>query len=89
MTRSTFGQREAKRLAHTQATALKAHAEYVQGGAPRHKHDKRRDGSLIDRMLAWLSYFTLVFAAVITLTPDSAAAAALTIHSIVATALPG
>jgi len=89
MTRSTFGQREAKRLAHTQATALKEHAEYTRGGASRDKPGKRRDGSLIDRMLAWLSYFTLVFAAMVTLTPDSAAAAVLTVHTIVTTALPG
>ncbi len=89
MTRPAFGQREAKKLVHTQTTALKDHAEYLRNAAPRKNTRKRRDGSLLDRMLAWLSYFTLVFAAMVTLVPDNAAAAVVTVHTIVTTTLPG
>lgn len=89
MTRPAFGQREAKKLVYIQTSALKEHADYVRGDAPRKKTRRRRDGSLIDRMLAWLSYFTLVFAAMVTLMPDNAAAAVFTVHQIVTTALPG
>lgn len=89
MTRPAFGQREAKKLVYIQTSALKEHADYVRGGTSGKKPRKRRDGSLLDRMLAWLSYFTLVFAAMVTLMPDNAAAAVFTVHQIVTTAMPG
>jgi len=89
MTRPTFGQREATKLAHPQTIALKAHADYVRAGSPHKEAGKKRDGSLVDRMLAWISYFTLVFTAMVTLTPDGAAAAVVTVHDIVTTTIPG
>jgi len=88
MRRPAFGHREAKTLVYSKSSALKVHADYVRAGAPRKAVRPRRDGSPVDRMLAWLSYFTLVFTAAVVLTPDSAAAAAFHIHRAVTTALP-
>ncbi|GAB4352502.1 MAG: hypothetical protein Kow0026_10070 [Oricola sp.] len=87
MTRPAFGQREAKALDDAPQSTLKDHARYVRGSTPG-KKPRRRDGSVIDRVLAWLSYFTLVFTAVVALTPDSAAGAVVTVHRIVTTAVP-
>lgn len=85
MTRPAFGQREAKNLVYSRNSAVKDHAEYVRTATPSKKSRRRRDGSLLDRLLAWLSYFTLVFATMVTLMPENAAAAVFTVHQIVTT----
>ncbi|QKV19425.1 hypothetical protein [Oricola thermophila] len=89
MTKAAFGRRNAKVIASSADAVLKEHAEYRAGAKAEKTAAKNRDGSLIDRMLAWLSYYTLVFVSTVAMTPDTAAAAVMKVRQVVETALPG
>ena len=73
MNQPVFGRRDKKEIAAERGSVVRAHAEY--------KKEKRV--SMIEKIMTWLSYYTLVFATVAAFTPDSAVAAVLGVGQIV------
>ena len=84
MARAHFGQREAKTFAYSQDGILKEHADYGNGSKDRKPVRKRkRRLPIVDRILAWVTFLALAFAALNTFMPDTAVAAALGVGQIV------
>lgn len=72
MTKSAFGRRDVKEFSTGDSELVKAHMAYT-GTA---------DTPLIDRVLTWTSYYTLVFVTIAAFAPDQAAAAVLTVRAV-------
>ena len=87
MARPGFGKRNVKQIELNRKSALKVHADYVKKAPSTRqgpgKHQGKRP-SLGERIIVWLSYYTMVFAAVVMHAPDTAVAAVRNIGDIAA-----
>lgn len=86
MARPEFGKREARPLDRESSRALKVHADYVRKAAPRRSRGARGP-TVAERTAVWLSYYTLVFIAIVTFAPGTAVAAIRTASDCAATLL--
>ncbi|MAZ18454.1 MAG: hypothetical protein CL535_19270 [Ahrensia sp.] len=69
-----FGKRNAKRIDLTTDKAIRVHSDYVRKASPPGRKPKKRP-ALAERIVTWLSYYTLVFVTIATYAPDAAASA--------------
>ena len=78
MARSGSGSRAVKRIEPNRKSALKVQADYIKNARSTRQGQEKRQGKrppLGERIIVWLSYYTMVFAAIVMHTPDAAAAA--------------
>ena len=71
MAQPGFGKRDAKPIELTTDKAIKVHADYVRKASPPGRKPKKRP-ALAERIVTWLSFYTLVFVTIAALAPDAA-----------------
>ncbi len=74
MAHPAFGKRTVKPIELGRDKAIKVHADYVRKGSPPRRKRRKRP-PLAERIVTWLSYYTLVFVTIASQAPDVAVAA--------------
>jgi len=69
-----FGKRNVKKIELTTDKAIKVHADYMKKASPPGRKPRKRP-PLAERIVTWLSYYTLVFVTIAIHAPDAAATA--------------
>ena len=86
MAQPAFGKRDVRHIQPARQWAVKAHSDYQKKAASRRALKSGRS-PLADRVMVWSAYFTLVFTAIVTYTPDAAVAAMREMGQIVTTVM--
>lgn len=74
MAQPGFGKRNAKRIELTTDKAIKVHSDYVRKASPPGRKPKKQP-VLAERVVAWISYYVLVFVTIAIHAPDAAVSA--------------